>query len=33
MDGSEQEDYMRGRGKRGLKLPRGFQNVDRILAA
>ena len=33
MDSSEQEDYMRGRGKRGLKLPRGFQNVDRILAA
>lgn len=33
MDAHEQEDYMRGRGKRGLKLPRGFQNVDHILAA
>ena len=32
MDAAEQEDYMRGRGKRGLKLPRGFQNVDRIMA-
>jgi len=30
MDPEEQADYMRGRGKRGLKLPRGFQNVDRI---
>ncbi len=33
MDPGEQEDYMRGRGKRGLKLPRGFQNVDRIFPA
>ncbi|MGA7965339.1 MAG: DNA topoisomerase IV subunit A [Gammaproteobacteria bacterium] len=33
MDDAEQQDYMRGRGKRGLKLPRGFQNVDRIRVA
>ncbi|HEX5313466.1 MAG TPA: DNA topoisomerase IV subunit A, partial [Gammaproteobacteria bacterium] len=31
MDERELADYMRGRGKRGLKLPRGFQNVDRLL--
>ncbi len=33
MDPAEQADYMRGRGRRGLKLPRGFQNVDHLLAA
>ncbi|MGH8427373.1 MAG: DNA topoisomerase IV subunit A [Gammaproteobacteria bacterium] len=31
MDARELADYMRGRGKRGLKLPRGFQNVDRLI--
>ncbi len=31
MGGRELGDYARGRGKRGLKLPRGFQNVARIL--
>ena len=31
MDTRELADYMRGRGKRGLKLPRGFQSVDRLL--
>jgi len=33
MNALEQQDYMRGRGKRGLKLPRGFQNVERIFPA
>jgi topoisomerase-4 subunit A len=33
MNAREQQDYRRGRGKRGLKLPRGFQNVERILSA
>ncbi|MGH8271818.1 MAG: DNA topoisomerase IV subunit A [Gammaproteobacteria bacterium] len=31
MDARELADYMRGRGKRGAKLPRGFQNVARLL--
>lgn len=30
-DPVELEQYARGRGKRGLKLPRGFQNVDRLV--
>ena len=32
MDARELADCMRGRGKRGAKLPRGFQNVARLLA-
>ncbi|MGH8272896.1 MAG: DNA topoisomerase IV subunit A, partial [Gammaproteobacteria bacterium] len=31
MNAGELKEYARGRGKRGLKLPRGFQNVTRLL--